>query len=142
MALHFLRHQIQSLSWASEAFQGLQTRCPRALFGLSSGNPTRCYSRYGSYGTRQSFPYTKQPPLGNQVCHKLLEGGRKSLCVCLIGQVSWIYTGCFFPNIPDGFHLMNTHSLVTFFSGVELKEACLVHKVACGPSSEELRREE
>lgn len=49
---------------------------------------------------------------------------------------------CIFLNVPDGFHLMNTHSLVMFFSGVELKEACLGHRAACGPSSEELRREE
>lgn len=66
----------------------------------------------------------------------------EKVCVCLMEQVSWIYIGCIFPNVPDGFHLMNTHSLVMFFSAVELKEACLVRRVACGPSSEELRREE
>jgi len=46
------------------------------------------------------------------------------------------------PNVPDGFHLMSTHSLVMFFSEVELKEVCLVHRVACGLSFEELRTEE
>jgi len=49
---------------------------------------------------------------------------------------------CVLPNLPDVFHLLNTHSLVTFFSGAELKEVCLVHRVACELSFEELRREE
>lgn len=51
-------------------------------------------------------------------------------------------SNCVLPNLPDEFHLLNTHSLAMFFSGVELKEVCLVRRVACALSFEELRREE